>query len=124
MQKIEEFSYGKFKTDIKITDEVRDFFESNEEKINLLDNFNSDEWYQGWLLKFLDKNKDGIPDEEFGSDFEMIFCSIIENPEDYVNYEDILEEFDISKDRYIGDGSMEYLEGKTRLWVRWIIIKK
>ncbi|MDP2925444.1 MAG: hypothetical protein Q8N99_03665 [Nanoarchaeota archaeon] len=125
MQKIDELRYGPFLTHVKITPEVREFFEKNNEKINLKLTSSADEWYQSWLLKYLDRDKDGIPDESFGKEFELIYCTIIENPEDYFEIDYILGEFNIKKDRLIFEGSIEILDGNnsSKFWARWILLK-
>lgn len=127
MEVIDTLRYGDFCTIVKITDEVKMFFENNG-IADLTKDMNSDEWYQGWLLKYLDKNKDGIPDSEFGKEFELIFTRIIQNPEDYQDLENILEDLEIDRDQVIFDGSKTVFADsdpeKTKFWIRWIVIKK
>jgi len=129
MEKIKILTYGPFITEVILTKDVKDFLQENNEPIDIL-NFNSDEWYQSWLLKFLDKNKDGTPDEEFGKEFQLIYTNIIQSSEDYQDIEDILDELKIFKENIIFDGSktifkdLESNPPKTKFWIRWIVVKR
>ncbi|MBD3252444.1 hypothetical protein GF386_01810 [Candidatus Pacearchaeota archaeon] len=126
MEKIGELKYGPFTTTVNVTKDVKVFFENGEVN-DLIEGINSKEWYQSWLLKYLDKNTDGLPDEEFGKDFELIYTGIIENPEDYQEVDEIIENFGIDKERFIFDGSKTIFQkdpSKTKFWVRWIVVRK
>lgn len=128
IQKIGEFNYSEFKTEVLITKDVKEFFKENED-INLTKDFDSDSWYQGWLLKYLDKDKDAVPDLKFGKYFQLIYCGIIQNPEDFLEAEDILEKLKIEQNKLIFDGSTGLAENnpadnKTKFWVRWIVVRK
>mgnify|MGYP003996097391 FL=1 len=110
-------------------DNVNEFLQEGDEVVDLTD-FDQDEWYQSWLLKHLDKDKDGVPDLRFGKDFKLIYSNLIQNPEDYMDVEDILEELGLSEDDLIFDGSKTIFKDvltdaqKTKFWVRWIVVKK
>ncbi|MBR9705502.1 hypothetical protein GOV14_00555 [Candidatus Pacearchaeota archaeon] len=125
LQIIDHFSYGPFMTVVKASRLVLDFLEG--EDIELTKNIDVDEWYRGWLLT-LDKNKDGCVDKEFGEDFELIYCGVIENPEDFMDKESIAEDLDIIEENILSDGSQPIFENTdnkvARFWVRWIIVKK
>jgi len=122
MEKIKELSYGSFTTEVMVAPEVKSFLGF---EIHVLD-FNSDEWYRGWLLTYLDKDKDGVPDEEFGKNFELIYCGIIENPEDYLDIDDLCEDLNIKKEQVIFDGSktVSKIADKQKFWIRWLVKKK
>ena len=129
MEKINTLTYGPFSTEVLLTPEVSEFFQGNGELTNLTPE-NSDEWYQKWLLRHLDKDKDGIPDEEFGKEFQLIYTNIIQNPEDYQDTEDILKQFNVPPTNIIFDGSRTIFKDikddpqKMKFWVRWIVVKK
>ena len=129
MEKINILNYGEFSTEVLLTSEVREFFKNNNE-LTTLNDFDSDEWYQGWLLKYLDKEKDGKPDEVFGKKFQLIYTNIIQNPEDYQDTEDILQELRIPIEKLIFDGSKTIFENKpediekTKFWVRWVVVRE
>jgi len=129
MEPLKTLTYGPFSTEVILTNEVKTFLQENSESLDILD-FDSDEWYQSWLLKFLDKDKDGISDEEFGKEFKLIYTNIIQSSEDYQDVEDILEELKILKEDLAFDGSKTIFENlgasspKTKFWVRWIVVKK
>lgn len=129
MEPPKTLTYGPFSTEVIFTNEVKNFLQENNESTNILD-FNSDEWYQSWLLKFLDKNKDGTPDEEFGKEFQLIYTNIIQSSEDYQDIEDILDELKVLKENIIFDGSKAIFKDlgsnppKTKFWVRWVVVKK
>ena len=132
MHSIKTLIYGPFSTEVILTGEVKEFFqeESESAKLSNLTSFDSDEWYQVWLLKYLDKDKDGIPDPQFKNEFKLIYTNVIQNPEDYQDIEDILEELNIPQENLIFEGSKTIFEDnkndlqKTKFWVRWIVVKK
>jgi len=130
METIKIITYGPFKTQVLITKEVQEFLNENNENLDLTKDLDSDSWYQSWLLKYLDKNKDSIPDDEFGKEFNLIYTNIIQNPEDYQDTEDILEQLEIPQTNLIFDGSKTVFEDlknnpqKTKFWVRWIVVKR
>ncbi|MBT4165405.1 hypothetical protein HOE04_00010 [archaeon] len=129
MQQINTLRYGPFTTEVFVRDNVNEFLQEGDEVVDLTD-FDQDEWYQSWLLKHLDKDKDGVPDLRFGKDFKLIYSNLIQNPEDYMDVEDILEELGLSEDDLIFDGSKTIFKDvltdaqKTKFWVRWIVVKK
>ncbi len=133
MKQINILTYGGFNTEVLITEEVGEFFENsnNKDPVNLI-TFDSDEWYQKWLLRYLDEDKDAVPDEKFGKEFRLIYTNMIQNPEDYQDVEDILEGLGIPQENLIFDGSKTIYEKgtvdvvglKTKFWVRWIVVKK
>lgn len=128
MEKIRELIYGPYTTEVYITENVKEFLKGLDIDDILFKSFDSDEWYQGWLLRYLDKDKDSIPDKEFLYEFQMIYCGIIQNPEDYFDAEDILLDLEIDPDNLIFDGSITINENpqtnKTKFWIRWIVVKK
>jgi hypothetical protein len=129
MQQINTLRYGPFTTEVLVSEEVNEVLKEGDGDVDLTD-FDQDEWYQGWLLKYLDKNKDGVPDLEFGNDFKLIYTNIIQNSEDYTDVEIILEGLGLSLNDLIFDGSKTIFKDvlldaqKTKFWVRWIVVKK
>ena len=119
---INHFKYGPFTTTVKASKLVLDFVE---EDTQLTKNINVDKWYRGWLLN-LDDDKDGKVDEKYGTDFELIYCWIIENPEDFLEKDMIAEELGIREEDIIDDVSFEInkkITNNTKFWIRWIIKK-
>ena len=121
---INHFRYGKFTTEVKASKLVLDFAG---EDVQLTKEIDSDDWYRSWLLK-LDLDKDGKVDDKFGKDFELIYCGIIENPEDFLEKEVIAEEWNIKEEDILHDGSQAIFDDpenkNTKFWIRWIIKKK
>jgi hypothetical protein len=120
---INHFRYGPFTTQVKASKLVLDFVG---EEINLTKDIDVDKWYRGWLLE-LDDDKDGAVDSKYGTEFELIYCWIIENPEDFLEKDAIAEELGIKEEEIISDGSFEInknIVNNTKFWIRWIIKKK
>ena len=120
---INHFRYGPFTTQVKASKLVLDFVG---EEINLTKDIDVDKWYRGWLLE-LDDDKDGAVDVKYGTEFELIYCWIIENPEDFLEKDAIAEELGIKEEEIISDGSFEInknIVNNTKFWIRWIIKKK
>ena len=70
--KIGELTFGKFKTEIHTTEQVKKEFKSK--KISLATLIPSAWlWYDNELLEVIDENGDGKPDERFGKEFKMIY---------------------------------------------------
>jgi len=70
--KIGELTLGKFKTEIYITQEVKDTFKKwNVSLATLIPP--AWLWYDNELLEVIDENGDGKPDEKFGKEFKIIY---------------------------------------------------
>ena len=79
--KIGELTFGKFKTEIYATQDVKDRFKK--EKISLATLIPTAwMWYDTELLEVIDENGDGKPDEKFGTEFKIIYLSEKENSKD------------------------------------------
>ena len=71
-QKIGELNFGKFKTEIHITPEVKKIFKKN--KVSLATLIPPAWlWYDVELVNVIDENGDGKPDKKFGTEFKLIF---------------------------------------------------
>ena len=70
--KIGELNFGKFKTEIHATEEVKKKFKSAKESTAALIP-PAWLWYDNELLERIDENGDGKPDEKFGKDFKIIY---------------------------------------------------
>ena len=70
--KIGELNFGKFKTEIHATEEVKKEFKSKKESTAALIPA-AWLWYDNELLEVIDENGDGKPDEKFGNLFKIIY---------------------------------------------------
>ena len=70
--KIGELNFGKFKTEIHATEEVKKKFKSAKESTAALIPA-AWLWYDNELLEVIDENGDGKPDEKFGTNFKIIY---------------------------------------------------
>lgn len=70
--KIGELNFGKFKTEIHATEEVKKKFKSMKESTAALIP-PAWLWYDNELLEVIDENGDGKPDERFGNSFKIIY---------------------------------------------------
>jgi len=70
--KIGELIFGKFKTEIYTTEEVKKKFKSSKESTAALIPA-AWLWYDNELLEAIDENGDGKPDEKFGTNFKIIY---------------------------------------------------
>ena len=76
--KIGDLNFGKFKTEIHATEEVKKKFKSAKESTAALIP-PAWLWYDNELLEVIDENGDGKPDEKFGTDFKIIYLLQDEN---------------------------------------------
>ena len=70
--KIGELIFGKFKTEIHVTEDVKKEFKSKKESLAALIP-PAWLWYDNELLEVIDENGDGKPDEKFGKEFKIIY---------------------------------------------------
>jgi len=70
--KIGELNFGKFKTEIHVTEEVKKKFKSTKKSTAVLIP-PAWLWYDNELLEVIDENGDGKPDEKFGTNFKIIY---------------------------------------------------
>jgi len=79
--KIGELTFGKFKTEIYATQDVKALFKK--EKVSLATLIPTAwMWYDTELLEVIDENGDGKPDEKFGTQFKIIYLSAKEDSKD------------------------------------------
>ena len=76
--KIGELNFGKFKTEIHATEDVKKAFKSKKESTAALIPA-AWLWYDNELLDAIDENGDGKPDEKFGKNFKIIYLLENEN---------------------------------------------
>jgi len=71
-QKIGELTFGKLKTEIHATENVRAMLrkEKLSESILIPQAYT---WYESELLEAIDENGDGKPDKRFGTNFKIIY---------------------------------------------------
>lgn len=70
--KIGELSFGKFRTEIHVTEDVKAIFKKW--KLSLATLIPPAWlWYDNELLDIIDENGDGKPDERFGKEFKIIY---------------------------------------------------
>lgn len=73
-KQIGTLTFGKFSTNIHITEEIEKLFKS--QKISLSTLIPAAwVWYDHELLELIDENGDGKPDEKFGKDFKIIYVA-------------------------------------------------
>jgi len=76
--KIGDLNFGKFKTEVEATEEVRKVFKSKKEsEASLIPP--AWLWYDNELLEIIDENGDGKPDDKFGTSFKIIYMLEKEN---------------------------------------------
>lgn len=115
MKVVDNIQYQDFETVVKVTKEVEEFLSKN--KINLkLSSRISDHkyWYENLLFKHTN--------DKTQKKFELIYCGIIEKPEEYESVENIIEKLKLKKKDVIFDGSLTLIEFKNT-FVRWLVIK-
>ena len=78
LSKIGDLNFGKFKTEIHATEEVKKKFKSAKESTAALIP-PAWLWYDNELLEVIDENGDGKPDEKFGTNFKIIYLLENEN---------------------------------------------
>ncbi len=78
--KIGDLNFGKFKTEIHTTEEVKKAFKSAKESTAALIP-PAWLWYDNELLEVIDENGDGKPDEKFGTNFKIIYMLKDDNRE-------------------------------------------
>jgi len=114
MRVVDTIEYKDFRTTVKITKEVEKFLLKNHIDLKLSSRIPSAEyWYENLLFEhFRGKTQDN---------FELVYCGIIEKPEEYESLESIQERLKLEKDNVIFDGSTTLLEIKPTL-VRWVVM--
>jgi len=80
--KIGELNFGKFKTEIHTTEEVKKKFKSGKASLATLIP-TAWLWYDNELLEVIDENGDGKPDEKFGNNFKIIYMTENENEKSF-----------------------------------------
>ena len=111
---MKDISYKGFNTSIKIVKDVRDFLSKNNLLVNLISKIpNPRYWYEN-LLFFHLKDKDH-------KNFELIYCGIIEQSDEYESLESIIKRLKIKETKVVFDGSTSI--SNSSYLVRWIVIK-
>jgi hypothetical protein len=117
MKVVDNLKYKDFQTIVKLTKEVEEYLLENKIDLKLSSRIPSVQyWYENDLLPF-----SRLKDEDI-KDFELIYCGIIERPEEYESLGNIMKKFKLKKEDVVFDGSVTLLELKN-ICVRWIVIK-
>ena len=77
VEKIGDVNFKDFNTEFFLTKKVKDYLEERSISIAVL----LQEgwlWYEATLFDLIDNDEDGIPEEEFGKNFKVIYNGIIE----------------------------------------------
>jgi hypothetical protein len=72
--KIGEIIFGKFKTEIHASEEVKKFLKKEKLSQSILIP-QPYIWYEVELFEIIDENGDGKPDDKFGKNFKIIYIS-------------------------------------------------
>jgi hypothetical protein len=115
MKTVDKLEYKNFQTIVKLTKEVEKFLLKNNIDLRLSSRIpNSQYWYENLLFEHLKGKKH--------NKFELIYCGIIEKPEEYESLESIMKRLKLTKEDVVFDGSVTLLELKDT-FVRWIVVK-
>ncbi|MCK4647570.1 hypothetical protein KAT24_01415 [Candidatus Pacearchaeota archaeon] len=117
MKVVDRLEYKNFQTIVKLTKEVEGFLLKNNIDLKLSSRIPSAQyWYENNLFPL-----NRLKDKDI-KNFELIYCGIIERPEEYESLENIMKKFKLTKEDVVFDGSVTLLELKDT-FVRWILIK-
>ena len=115
MKKIDVIQYNGFETGVKITEDVEAFLLDNNIDLKLSSRIPSAEyWYERLLFHHL-------KDRSYKK-FELIYCGIIENPDEYESLENIIAKIKVERENIVFDGSLSIPELKS-VFIRWVVVR-
>jgi len=86
------------------------------------------DWSEVILFDFIDENKDGIPDEKFGKNFEVVYYGIVEKEinkklkgEKSIAFS---EDYSYNKKMFLGNSERFLIKKKNKvIWIKNILLK-